>query len=255
MNKTIVLFDVDGTLTPARKEIKKEMLQILIELKKNKNLDIGFVGGSDLKKQIEQLKKENFYLFDWKFSENGLLGYYQEECIHSKSFVKEITETHYKKLINIILSVLSELDCPVKRGTFIEFRNAMINVSPIGRACNQTEREEFYLYDQKYEIRKDMINKIQLKWNKYIQQHNLHNLIEIKYSIGGQISVDIFPKGWDKTYCLQFIENKYQEIHFFGDKTYAGGNDHEIYNDPRVIGHKVESYQDTIAILKSLFLQ
>ena len=48
-------------------------------------------------------------------------------------------------------------------------------------------------------------------------------------SIGGQISFDVFPKGWDKTYCLQFVEGEgYDEIHFFGDKTYEGGNDFEV---------------------------
>lgn len=29
----------------------------------------------------------------------------------------------------------------------------------------------------------------------------------------------VFPKGWDKTYCLQYLE-EFNEIHFFGDKTY-----------------------------------
>jgi hypothetical protein len=33
------------------------------------------------------------------------------------------------------------------RGTFIEFRNGMINVSPIGRNCSYSEREEFEKYD------------------------------------------------------------------------------------------------------------
>ena len=27
-------------------------------------------------------------------------------------------------------------------------------------------------------------------------------------------------QGWDKTYCLQFVEKEYPEIHFFGDKTF-----------------------------------
>ena len=38
------------------------------------------------------------------------------------------------------------------------------------------------------------------------------------YLIGGQISFDVVPKGWDKTYCLQFLKD-YETIHFFGDKT------------------------------------
>jgi flavin reductase (DIM6/NTAB) family NADH-FMN oxidoreductase RutF len=27
-------------------------------------------------------------------------------------------------------------------------------------------------------------------------------------------------QGWDKTYCLRFVEGEYDEIHFFGDKTF-----------------------------------
>lgn len=36
--------------------------------------------------------------------------------------------------------------------------------------------------------------------------------------LGGQISFDVFPDGWDKRYCLKYLDN-YREIHFFGDKT------------------------------------
>lgn len=27
-------------------------------------------------------------------------------------------------------------------------------------------------------------------------------------------------QGWDKTYCLQFVEKDFDAIHFFGDKTF-----------------------------------
>ena len=40
-----------------------------------------------------------------------------------------------------------DIDIPVKRGTFIEFRNGMLNVSPIGRNCSQEERDEFEKHD------------------------------------------------------------------------------------------------------------
>lgn len=43
----------------------------------------------------------------------------------------------------------------------------------------------------------------------------------LTYSIGGEISFDVFPNGWDKTYCLRHVEDEqFEEIHFFGDKTY-----------------------------------
>jgi hypothetical protein len=43
----------------------------------------------------------------------------------------------------------------------------------------------------------------------------------LTFAIGGQISFDIFPNGWDKTYALRHVEKEgFEEIHFFGDKTF-----------------------------------
>lgn len=42
-------------------------------------------------------------------------------------------------------------------------------------------------------------------------------------------------------------------IHFFGDKTYKGGNDYEIYEDSRTTGHSVKDPEETMKILRELF--
>ncbi|KAF6272454.1 phosphomannomutase 2 [Rhinolophus ferrumequinum] len=76
----------------------------------------------------------------------------------------------------------------------------------------------------------------------------------LTFSIGGQISIDVFPDGWDKRYCLGHVENDgYQTIYFFGDKTMPGGNDHEIFTDPRTTGYTVTTPEDTCRICKELF--
>jgi phosphomannomutase len=54
--KTIVLFDIDGTLTPARKTVSDEMLKTLKQLRQK--VVVGFVGGSDLVKQKEQIGED-----------------------------------------------------------------------------------------------------------------------------------------------------------------------------------------------------
>ena len=41
--------------------------------------------------------------------------------------------------------------------------------------------------------------------------------LNLTFSIGGQISFDVFPQGWDKTFALQYV-SEFEEIHFFGDK-------------------------------------
>merc|ERR1719162_993637 len=64
--------------------------------------------------------------------------------------------------------------------------------------------------------------------------------LKLTYSIGGQISFDVFPQGWDKTYCLNYLpEADFDEVHFFGDKTFEGGNDYEIFTHSRTIGHSI----------------
>jgi hydroxymethylpyrimidine pyrophosphatase-like HAD family hydrolase len=32
--------------------------------------------------------------------------------------------------------------------------------------------------------------------------------LDLTFSIGGQISFDLFPRGWDKTYCLRYLDEK-----------------------------------------------
>lgn len=239
---TLVLFDVDGTLTPARLTISPELKQLLADLRKK--VVIGFVGGSDLQKQVEQLGPNVINEFDYCFSENGLTAYKLGEKLASQSFIGWIGEEKYNELAKFILGYLANLDLPKRRGTFIEFRNGMINVSPIGRNASTEERIEFEKFDLQNKIRENFVKALKEKFPD----------LGLTYSIGGQISFDVFPTGWDKTYALQHVENEgFKEIHFFGDKSYKGGNDYEIYEDPRTIGHAVNSPDDTARILKELF--
>lgn len=62
------------------------------------------------------------------------------------------------------------------------------------------------------------------------------------------------PNGWDKRYALRHVEKEnFSEIHFFGDKTYEGGNDWEIYTDDRTIGHSVKNPEETMKLLTDIF--
>ena len=117
--------------------------------------------------------------------------------LRATSFKEYLGDEKLKKLINFILVYIANLDIPIKRGTFIEFRNGMLNVSPIGRNCNQSERDEFERYDTDARVREKMVKILQTQFEEY----------NLTFSIGGQISFDVFPKGWDKTFCLQFVEN------------------------------------------------
>jgi phosphomannomutase len=121
--------------------VSPEMLTLLSQLRHK--VAIGFVGGSDLVKQQEQLGTASVpvtSLFDFCFAENGLTAYRMGVPLASASFIKWIGE---------------------ERGTFIEFRNGMINVSPIGRNASIEERNEYEKYDLEHGIRKKFVSEIQ----------------------------------------------------------------------------------------------
>ncbi|KAK9383664.1 eukaryotic phosphomannomutase [Kockiozyma suomiensis] len=218
------------------------MLELLAQLRTK--AAIGFVGGSDFVKQQEQLGENVLELFDYCFSENGLTAYKLGEKLASQSFIGWIGEEKYNKLVTFVLRYLADLDLPKRRGTFVEFRNGMINVSPIGRNASNPERAEYEKFDLAHNIRKNFVEALKAEFPDY----------GLTYSIGGQISFDVFPTGWDKTYCLQHVEAAgYKTIHFFGDKSFKGGNDYEIYEDPRTIGHAVNNPEDTIRVVKETF--
>jgi len=137
------------------------------------------------------------------------------KSIAVQSLKAHLGEDNIKRLINFILRYLSEVDCPVKRGTFIEFRNGMLNVSPVGRSCSQVvpcsshihlpnrtecvarcsrqhsaraqeERDAFEQYDNEHKIRAKMVSVLEKEFAD----------LKLKFSIGGQISFDVFPQGY-----------------------------------------------------------
>ena len=145
--------------------VSPEMLQLLSALRHK--VAIGFVGGSDLAKQQEQLGTASIpvtTLFDFCFAENGLTAIRMGVPLASHSFIKWIGEDNYKQLVRFILHYVADLDIPVKRGTFVEFRNGMINVSPIGRNATIQERNEYEKFDLEHKIREKFVQAIKEKF-------------------------------------------------------------------------------------------
>ncbi|XP_065359383.1 phosphomannomutase [Calliphora vicina] len=243
-DEILLLFDVDGTLTAPRSTVEAEFEDFFYN-KVKPLATIGIVGGSDLEKMFEQLNGHKILEhFDFVFPENGLVQIEKGKEMGKQNIIKHLGEDTIQRFINFVLRYLSELKLPFKRGTFLEFRNGMMNVCPVGRQCSREERNLFAAYDNEHQVRRKMIEVLK---NEFAD-------VDLTYSIGGQISFDVFPNGWDKTYSLRYIEAhyKFKEIHFFGDKTEPGGNDYEIFIDPRTISHKVQSPNDTKRILTEL---
>lgn len=104
------------------------------------------VGGSNLVKQQEQLGTSSIdvtTLFDFCFSENGLTAFRLGQSLASNNFIQWLGEDKYQALVDFVLKFIANTKLPRKRGTFVEFRNGMVNISPVGRAASHDERNEF----------------------------------------------------------------------------------------------------------------
>ena len=237
---TLLLFDVDGTLAISTQKMKDPISNKLRELKEKGYL-LGIVGGGNYKKITEQIE-DNVDLFTYIFAENGITAYKENRLFHSNSLKIEWTESFINQIICYLLQLVIETELPFRRGNFIAFRQGMLYFTPVGSDCSWDERMEFVEYDKIHQTRQNLISKI-------LNQFKGYNL---DAKLGGMIGIGIHPKGWDKSYVVQFLHN-YSDIYYFGDQYLQDGNDYPLLNHPRIKGVKVDNPNDTLEKINSLF--
>tara|TARA_R110001583_G_scaffold10061_4_gene46919 strand:+ start:4688 stop:5506 length:819 start_codon:yes stop_codon:yes gene_type:complete len=237
----IVLFDMDGTLTEPRKAIKTDIFPALREL--SKVSEIGIVTGSDyeyVRQQIGMLLEKTELRYRIHILPCNGTKYYpppdsanQEYRIaHQVNIREKLGETRFRAVITYLLrrqSLLSLYDIPFT-GHHIDYRGSLINWCPIGRNANDIDRKEFIEFDTKHTstFRHDEIRGFNIRITREMQ------IEDIVMKLGGDTSFDIFPKGWDKTYCLRHFKN--YKHYFVGDRCEKDGNDWELYERLRGAG-------------------
>jgi len=257
--KNIVLFDMDGTLTPARKAMERSVLTALKSLHSH-GYEIGIVTGSDM----NYIKEQCSIMFeDFNFDHNQLYYFpcngtkyirYEanlEKIIYNKSMAQELGEAKYKEIIYRLvenqLRIKHKLygkNIPLT-GNFIDCRGPMINWCPIGRNANHNDRSRWKVLDNKYKIRDSLLE-------TYFSAP-IYEDVEVK--LGGSTSFDIYPNGWDKSFVLRSF-NQEDNIWFIGDRCQKNGNDKELYDaikerDPEK-SFETKNPKQTIAIINTL---
>lgn len=242
--KNIYLFDVDNTLTPARQKILKEHKKILkLFLQQN---NVYFISGSDLKKIKWQLGNNLLKLSKGIFACLGNAYYDNNLKLIYKNKFKQLENPDLLKEINQFLEISKT---PYKTGNHIEKRIGMLNVSTIGRNCTLEQRKEYHKFDQEAKERDSFV--LYLK-NRYP---------ELDVSVGGEISIDIAVKDYNKSQIISVLNKEIQEsinYVFFGDRCDIKGNDYPLAkkiienNNGKV--YSIKDYSDTYDVLKSYLL-
>ncbi len=234
MNKTIVMFDMDGTLTEPRQVFDYSLLGDSLYSLTNSGVHIGIITGSDedyLKEQMGEFLLKSSSRYKTHIMPCNGTKYYKPPQFANEGFSlstdvsmkKMLGAENYRKLIDeLILSQvhMSTYGIPLT-GHFINCRGSLINWCPIGRNADDDERAEFKALDKKERIREKVINELKAM----LEQKGLLRKLTIKF--GGDTSFDIYPKGWDKTYGLRHFSG--WDVWFVGDRCDVGGNDYELY--------------------------
>ena len=217
--RRIYIFDVDGTLTPSRLPMTKKFQKFFGKwLKKNK---FYLVTGSNIEKLQEQMC---FYDIEAEgiFTCCGNQFWRPDPSIVNIS-AELIYENKFElstKLKNTLEVILMSNQYPHRYGNHIEDRGSMVNFSIVGRNCTQEQREHFFKWDNEKGERK--------KISTFLK----HKFKDLDAVLGGQISIDIYPKGMDKSQILDVIKQdrlvEPDEYIFIGDRIEKGGNDYPL---------------------------
>ena len=234
--KRIFMFDIDGTLTPARLPMTEEMVEMFKGFCERNRVIL--VTGSDMSKVVEQVPKEVRDLVEGIYTCSGNAYTVGDEIIYENKFIPP------EKLIALLEDWKNYSHYPVKTGRHLEYRDGMLNYSTVGRDCTQQQREEYEAWDDENGER------------AILRERILNMFPSLDCAIGGQISVDIYPKGMDKSQSYNRVkgENPDHAIIFCGDRLMPGGNDYPFFKamgenqtrcHPLDIAVPVSSWQDT----------
>ena len=229
------IFDVDGTLTPSRQQITKEFNTFFITFCFDKNVYL--VSGSDYNKTYEQLGETICYLAKRIYNCSGSYVTEKGKVIHQSEWSLP------EDAKNFLTEKLNQSKFELRTGLHFENRPGMCNFSIVGRNANLEERKKY------------------VDWNKddervYIAKEFNYLFPKLECVVGGDISVDIFPRGMNKSQIVRDF-TKDDIIYFFGDRMNVNGNDwplkQRLMNDQyNAYFHNVTGWQETYELLKNV---
>ena len=240
MPDRVYLFDVDGTLTHPLTEVDDVFADVFLSWVRAKNKKVYLVTGSDITKTKKQLFSSFIDQCEGIFTCSGNVFYAKRRLVYENKL-----ELPTDFIQNLELYLEHGTQWRKKTGTHIEVRKGMVNFSTVGREASPDLREAYYKWDQINREREDIVAYI-----KGIYP-------EFEVSIGGQISVDIYPAGKNKAQVVDKIRELHGEdveMIFVGDRNVPGGNDWPLAQrlDP-IEGsewYQVLSYEETRALIE-----
>ena len=232
MNLKKYIFDVDGTLTPSRKQIDHSFWAFFLKFCCSN--DVYLVTGSNREKTVEQLGLDICYRAKRVYNCSGSDVYERDVNVYRDDW--ELP----KDVERFLEDELAYSCFPIRNGNHIERRPGGINFSILGRDKDpMLGREEYIKWDKERLEREDIADRIR------------NHFPELNVQVGGQTGLDISNK--DKSQILRDF-SKGDDIHFFGDMIEKGQNDYPlamgILDNMMGTVYNVKDWRETRTILE-----
>tara|TARA_B100000427_G_scaffold212585_1_gene177347 strand:- start:36 stop:740 length:705 start_codon:yes stop_codon:yes gene_type:complete len=230
------IFDVDGTLTPSRKQIEPKFLSFFREFIANNHVSL--VTGSDREKTIEQVTPEIYNNCRRVYNCSGCDVYEAERNVYRDAW--ELP----KQVERFLEDELAYSCFPIRNGLHIERRPGGVNFSILGRGKDTSHgREEYVKWDTERLERVDIADRLK------------NQFPDLEVNLGGQTGLDLAAKGKNKSQILRDFE-KTDDLHFFGDMMSEGQNDWPlamaIVDNMMGSSYNVNDYNETWELLLNI---
>jgi phosphomannomutase len=226
--KSLIVFDLDGTLTESKAPLKKDMSRTLVALLKAKKVAV--IGGGSYGQFQDQLLGHfacspelfaNLFLFPttstsfYRYSRGGWRQVYRK-------VLKPAEKKRIMRAFEDAFTATGYLQPKKVWGKVIEDRGTQITFSALGQdIVDKLGKKGITLKEEWNEENK----KLRLKIIKLMQK----DLPNFEVRGGGLTSIDVTQKGIDKAYGVRQIEKvlkiPIKNMLFIGDALYKGGND------------------------------
>lgn len=201
------VFDVDGTLTDSRKPINEHFGSFFADFCSTN--EVYLVTGSDRPKTLEQLGEEILKRVKLTFNCAGAEVWKGDKLIRQTKWQPD------PELITYLEGLLDKSKYSTRAGNHIELRSGMINFSVAGRNSTHEQRQQYMEWDKSTSERLHLVQKVTNRFN------------DVDAYIGGEIGIDIFPKGYGKARAIDEIRTAVTDVlYYFGDQVFENGNDY-----------------------------
>lgn len=245
--KKVIIFDLDGTLSKSKSSLDETMASLILELLRVRYVAV-VSGGAFQQFKMQFLSKlpkkanlQNLFLFPT----SSASGYYYESRTHRffKAYSHPLSKRDAKRVIDSFQTVFKEIGYVQPKETFgpvMENRKSQVTFSALGQQAPLRLKQRW-----------DPKQKKRLRIRKALKKY----LPEFEISIGGTTSIDVTPKGVNKTLCVKKLRERLgvskRQMLYVGDALFRGGNDY-IMRSANINCIPVSNPEDTKKLIQRI---